>query len=102
MYLSDFTESLKNESPNKGLDPILQSLWYAGKGDWKRAHDIAQDIHTADGSWVHAYLHRLEGDVGNAAYWYQKAKKPLPTISVEKEWEEVVLFFLERTAPISK
>ena len=101
MSLADFTESLKNQSPGKELDPILQSLWYAGKGDWNTAHDIAQEIHTTDGSWVHAYLHRLEGDVGNAAYWYQKAKRPLPTISVEKEWEEVVLFFLEKTGTIS-
>jgi hypothetical protein len=102
MTLSDFTDSLKNENPPPDLSPILQSLWYAGKGDWSTAHDIAQEIHTTDGSWVHAYLHRVEGDEGNATYWYHKAKKSFPAVSLEKEWEELALFFLKNTAAISK
>ena len=68
----------------------LLALWWDGKGDWEKAHTIAQDIPTREGSWVHAWLHRKEGDKGNARYWYNQARRPMPEYSLEKEWEEIV------------
>ena len=70
-------------------------MWYDGKGDWHKAHDIAQDIHTREGSWIHAYLHRKEGDLSNAQYWYHRANQKMPTYDLSKEWEELVIAFLE-------
>lgn len=90
MNFEDFRNSLKHEKPPAGLSPVLLSLWHDGKGDWDGSHNIAQDIHTNDGSWIHAYLHRKEGDPGNAAYWYRKAGKPVAAGSLEKEWENMV------------
>ena len=60
-------------SGGKEFDGVLLALWWDARGDWKRAHEIAQDVSDADGAWVHAYLHRKEGDLGNAAYWYRRA-----------------------------
>ena len=90
MNFADFKSSLGSGGAPEGLSPLLLALWYDGKNDWENAHNIAQDIHTNDGSWIHAYLHRKEGDNGNAAYWYRKAGKPVPQVSLEKEWEEIV------------
>jgi hypothetical protein len=72
----------------------LTSLWWDRKGDWNRAHSIAQDIPTAQGSAVHAYLHREEGVLWNADYWYRRAGRPRPGISLEAEWEALVLEML--------
>jgi hypothetical protein len=72
----------------------LQSLWHDGRGEWDKAHDVAQDINTPDGSWIHAYLHRKEGDRSNAKYWYNRANRTMPTYSLEQEWEEMVIVFL--------
>ena len=94
MNFADFKSSLDSDNAPEGLSPLLLALWYDGKNDWERSHDIAQDIHTNDGSWIHAYLHRKEGDPGNAAYWYRKAGKLVPTVSLEKEWEEIVKVLL--------
>jgi len=74
----------------------LLALWWEGQGDWERAHEIAQDIPSADGSWVHAYLHRREGDPGNASYWYSRARRPVARGSLEQEWEAIVLEMLGR------
>ena len=90
MTLTDFKASLIKDSPPDGLSPLLQSLWYDAKGNWETAHDIAQEIHTDNGSWIHAYLHRKEGDTGNASYWYHMAHKPFPTVTLDKEWEDLV------------
>jgi hypothetical protein len=85
-----FKSTLTGERPPEGITGCLAALWYAGKGDWEQAHNIAQDIPTAEGSWVHAYLHRQEGDSGNANYWYVRAGRPMPGYSLEQEWEEIV------------
>ncbi|MHA4843707.1 hypothetical protein ACX0G7_06075 [Flavitalea antarctica] len=90
MTFDDFKASLKKDTPPQGLNPLLIALWYDGRSDWEGSHNIAQDIHSAQGSWVHAYLHRKEGDPANAAYWYRKAGKTMPTLSLEKEWETIV------------
>ncbi|HTF30887.1 MAG TPA: hypothetical protein VK625_18660 [Flavitalea sp.] len=94
MNFTDYKSSLDSDNAPEGLSPVLLALWYDGKNDWERSHDIAQDIHTNDGSWIHAYLHRKEGDPGNAAYWYRKAGKQVPTVSLEKEWEDLVKVLL--------
>lgn len=94
MVFEEFRESLKQEKPPPGLNPVLQSLWYEGKGDWEASHNIAQDIHDRDGSWIHAYLHRREGDLFNAGYWYRQAGKTQPSVSLEEEWEMLVKHFI--------
>ena len=90
MSPEEFKSTLKEDKPPAGVSGCLQALWYDGKKDWQRAHAIAQDIETKDGAWVHAYLHRKEGDPGNANYWYVRAGKTMPGYSLEKEWEEMV------------
>jgi hypothetical protein len=88
--MADFKSSLTGAAPAPDLDAPLAALWWAAKGNWDAAHSIAQDQHTADGAWVHAYLHRVEGDLGNAGYWYRQAKKPVATGSLETEWGQMV------------
>ena len=90
MTFEQFKATLKNEQPPTGITTVLTALWYAGKGRWEQAHNIVQDIPTREGSWVHAYLHRVEGDDGNASYWYSKAGRKIPALSLEEEWEEIV------------
>lgn len=95
MTLSEFENTLTHASPPPDLSLILTALWYERKGDWESAHNIAQDIHTRDGSWIHGYLHRVEGDHGNASYWYHRAGKPVPQVSTADEWRRLVSAFLE-------
>ncbi len=90
MLFVQFKASLKDEQPPAGITAVLTALWYAGKGNWEQAHRIAQDLSTPEGSWVHAYLHRDEGDPGNANYWYNRAGKKMPAFSLEEEWEKIV------------
>jgi len=78
------------------LEGPLLALWWDGKGDWESAHNVAQDIHTADGSWIHAYLHRKEGDLGNAAYWYSRARRPVARGDLAAEWQSIVAEMLAR------
>lgn len=94
MTLIEFNTSLQLSAPPAHLSPVLQALWYAGKNEWDTAHTIAQDINTKEGSWVHAYLHRVEGDIGNASYWYHRAGKPLATGDLNKEWQSILLSLL--------
>ncbi|MEO8737849.1 MAG: hypothetical protein ABI380_15075 [Edaphobacter sp.] len=68
----------------------LLALWWDGKDDWQKAHEVAQDMPDADGAWVHAYLHRKEGDAGNAAYWYRRAGRPVAEGDLRTEWEAIV------------
>ena len=81
-----------DSAPPDGLSDELRSLWYAKKGEWDAAHDIAQEIDTQMGSWIHALLHLIEGDLGNAGYWYARAGKPArPPEEIDESWEELVL-----------
>ena len=88
--MAEFRASLSGAAPAPGLDAPLAALWWAGKGNWDQAHKIAQDEDDASSAWVHAYLHRVEGDLGNAGYWYRQAGKPVAKDSLEAEWERMV------------
>jgi hypothetical protein len=89
--MADFRASLADAAPAPGLTPPLAALWWASKGDWDRAHKIVQDDEgSADAAWVHAYLHRVEGDLGNAGYWYRQAGQPVAKDSLDAEWERIV------------
>ena len=93
MTLDDFKKTLTANRP-PALTPALVALWHDGRGDWDRAHEVAQDVPDPDGAWVHAYLHRKEGDDSNAAYWYRRAGKPVARTSLADEWETIVTAFL--------
>ena len=90
----DFRESIKGNEPPSESSDHLKALWYDAKGDWKKAHEIIQDIDDKNASWIHAYLHRKEGDTGNADYWYSRAGKRRPSMALENEWEELVASFI--------
>ena len=95
MTLASFSESLKSAVPPEGLPPALLALWHDGRGDWDAAHQVAQDIEGPDGAWVHAYLHRREGDAGNAAYWYRRARRPMASGALDAEWRAIVEALLD-------
>src|SRR5260221_2069316 len=88
--MADFKASLSGAAPAPDLDAPLAALWWPAKGKWDEAHKIVMAQETADAAWVHAYLHRVEGDPGNAGYWYRQANKPVATGSLESEWEQIV------------
>ena len=90
MNLADFRESLDAPAPPASLTPALEALWHDARGDFDRAHNLAQNDEGGAGDWVHAYLHRKEGDAGNAAYWYRRARQPYCKGSLEAEWEAIV------------
>lgn len=94
MTFEEFKSTLSGAQPPSGISELVKAIWYEGKNDWEMAHNIAQEIHSADGSWIHAYLHRKEGDQGNAAYWYRRAGRPVPRISLQEEWEQLAREFL--------
>ena len=87
--LAGFKASLAGDKPPGGLPRALQALWHERKGDWKKAHELAQVQEDSQGSWVHAYLHRVEGDLSNAGHWYGRAGKPRSAATLEEEWEEI-------------
>ena len=90
MTLKEFLDSIKNTRPSQQYSEILKSLWWDKKGNWDTAHAIAQSIPTVRGSAVHAYLHRKEGVLWNADYWYSRAGKDRPNISLDEEWQQLV------------
>ena len=90
MTLEDFIKSIEKKEPSPELSETLTSLWWDKKGDWDTAHSIAQDIPTVQGSAVHAYLHREEGVLWNADYWYSRAGRVRPDVSLGEEWESLV------------
>ena len=96
MTLEEFKLSLSDSKPPDGLTGALTGLWWDAKGDWARAHECAQEDATQAGSWVHAYLHRKEGDASNAAYWYSRAGQPVCRESLESEWTSIVRTLLAK------
>ena len=95
MTAEEFTATISNNQPPPALTPVLLALWHDARGDWNAAHDVAQDVpDAAGGAWVHAYLHRKEGDESNAAYWYRRAGKPVAAGSLQAEWQTLIAAFL--------
>ncbi len=94
MTPAEFSASLANPAPPAGLTPALIALWWDGKGDWTRAHDLINNMETPDTMAVHAYLHRREGEQSNADYWYRKAGNQHRRSTLEAEWQALVEAFL--------
>jgi hypothetical protein len=88
--LAEFKSSTSGAAPAPQFDAPLAALWWTAKGGWDQAHKLVQDEPTAEAAWVHAYLHRVEGDIGNAGYWYRQAGKPVASDALETEWEQIV------------
>ena len=93
MTIDEFKTTLSAGMP-PSIDPLPRALWHAARGEWDTAHTIAQDVDTKDGAWVHAYLHRQEGDLGNAAYWYRRAGRPVASDSLDAEWDRIATALL--------
>jgi hypothetical protein len=94
MTFNEFQATLERNSP-PNLPPVLVALWHDAKGNWDAAHETAQAVEDDSGAWVHAYLHRKEGDDSNAAYWYRRAGKPIARDSLPEEWTRIVTTLLE-------
>jgi hypothetical protein len=91
MKVEAFEQSLSDAAPPEQAGLALQALWWAGKGDWDRAHRCAQQREgDPDCDLVHAYLHRKQGDTANARYWYRRVGESLPTLSLNEEWKAIV------------
>jgi hypothetical protein len=93
--LDDFKRTTASDRPPAGLSAPLLALWHDAHGDWTAAHETAQEIEGATGAWIHAYLHRKEGDLGNAGYWYHRAGKPEARGPLDSEWDEIASALLE-------
>ncbi len=98
MTPSAFKRSLSNKKPPDALSLALTALWWAGNDDWDTAHKIVMGDGGADCAWVHAYLHRVEGDLDNAAYWYRRARRKVATNALDAEWSELVAALLAKDA----
>jgi hypothetical protein len=90
MNISFFKKSLAGDTPPEDATAHVKALWYDKKGDWNNAHNLIQDLQDKNASWIHAYLHRKEGDVANADYWYLRAGKQRFSGTIENEWEELL------------
>ena len=95
MTFEQFSQSLSEASPPLDISEHLKALWYDAKGNWEKSHQIIQDIEDSNAAWIHAYLHRKEGDIGNAGYWYRRAGKKKPVVSLEEEWETIAKKIIE-------
>ena len=92
--LIEFKNSLSQEEPPEDLSIYEKALWHAGKDEWENAHNIVQDLNDKSAALIHAFLHRQEGDLSNAKYWYDKAGSRMPVISLDEEWEKLVAKFV--------
>ena len=90
-----FRQSLKAKAPPAAVSAALQALWWAANDDWDKAHRIVMNAHDQDCAWVHAYLHRLEGDLDNANYWYRQARRKPASRELTSEWNEIAAALLE-------
>ena len=93
MTIEDFENSLSGDEP-PGVADVLQAMWYERKGDWDKAHSIVQQIPSSEASWVHAYLHRREGDLGNASYWYGRSGREAARGDLDSEWRIICVSLL--------
>jgi len=90
-----FKQSLKAKVPPAAVSAALQALWWAANDDWDKAHRIVMNAQGPDCAWVHAYLHRVEGDLDNANYWYRQARRKPATVELVSEWNEIVAALLQ-------
>ncbi|MFP4471424.1 MAG: hypothetical protein ACLFPE_12095 [Bacteroidales bacterium] len=95
MNFNEFKSSLSHDSPPHNLDRELEALWWDARGNWSKAHQSVHLMSNTSAAWVHAYLHRKEGDLTNASFWYASALRKMPEISLEEEWNEIVKKLLE-------
>jgi hypothetical protein len=95
MTPAELKGSLVKRMPPAGLSATLTALWWAGKDQWDRAHQIVMNEDTADCAWVHAYLHRIEGDGDNARYWYRQARRKPATGEIASEWASIAAALLK-------
>ena len=91
---TEFQDSLELNSPPEIWPEALKAIWWEANGSWSNSHDIAQDITSEIGNWIHAYLHRKEGDDWNAGYWYRRANRDFPNKSLEDEFDAIVDYIL--------
>jgi hypothetical protein len=96
---AEFHASLKTGTTPAELSPPLLALWHDGRGDWDRAHAAVQDDASPSGAWVHAYLHRKEGDISNARYWYRRANQPESRVALDAEWTAIVRALVDADDP---
>jgi hypothetical protein len=89
LTLHEFRQSVALGAPAQNLTPALTALWWAQKGEWDKAHELIMNEANGEGAWVHAYLHRLEGDLGNARYWYRQAGRQMPAGPLDREWDTI-------------
>lgn len=89
LTFTQFKQSLAEDNPPKDISVYLQALWYDAKNNWHKAHDLINDMEDNTAAWIHAYLHRKEGDISNAHYWYNRANKTMPLLSLDTEWEDI-------------
>ena len=94
MNISTFTESLRGNTP-PDASVYVKALWYDAKDNWKAAHNLIDHLEDKEAFWVHAYLHRKEGDLSNADYWYARAGRKRPSVSLAEEWQQLVKAFLD-------
>ena len=94
MTYDEFILTIENDELPSHLPLYMQSLWYDAKGDWQKAHALIDSLNDKNSCWVHAYLHRKEGDLNNAAYWYRKAHTTLPLVSLAEEWKIITMDLL--------
>ena len=94
MDLTTFEGSLAETAPPAGLSKPLQALWQEAQGEWDAAHSLAQADKGPAGAWVHAYLHRVEGDLRNAGYWYRRSGRPEAAGSLRDEWRAIATALL--------
>jgi hypothetical protein len=97
MSPDEFRASLAEERPPAALTASLEALWWDAKGNWTRAHALVDELETAHGMAVHAYLHRKGGEVSNADYWYGRAGRSFQRPTFEAEWEALVEGVLSHT-----
>ena len=90
----EFEVSLSDPEPPSQWPACLQALWWDARGEWHKAHECVDALTTPEATWVHAYLHRKEGDRWNAEYWYRRAKREYPLVDLEEEFREILLAFL--------
>jgi len=95
MTISSFKDSLTGKKPGENISVYLKALWYDATGNWNKAHELVQNKQDKNASWIHAYLHRKEGDFSNADYWYYQAGKERPSVSIEQEWEEIAVSLID-------